>query len=188
MYEGNPVSYLCRASSTPLFVFDLNRKKPQTIYLLLVLCCHRQCGDCAAETSYDQNKKKIMQSTMKSSTGMYAVTLAMATMALTLALTRNATAQTDQFSSEADAISGTVTKTLVGLLPSTVTIAPVDQSNTTNSGSNDDSAASASQIVFGVTFYDFNGVNDSTSDSDSPGTDGGTADAATTNGSLLGGW
>jgi len=117
---------------------------------------------------------------------MYAVILT-ATMALTLALTRDAAAQTDHFSSEADSVSGTVTKTLVGVLPSTVTIAAVDQSNTVDSGSNDDSAASASQNVFGVDVYNFTNVNDSTSDSDAPGTDGGTADAATSNGSLLNG-
>ena len=113
--------------------------------------------------------------------------LMVAAMGVTLGLSRSAAAQTDQFSSVANAISGSVAKTFVGVLPSSVTIAPVDQSATVTSGSNSVPANSASKNVFGVEVYNLSTINDSTDDSDTAALDVGGATATTGAGSLLGG-
>ena len=117
----------------------------------------------------------------------YTTILMTALVSVALGLGQNSSAQTAQVSSEADAVSGTVTKTVLGLLPQTVTIAPVDQSNTLTSGSNDVPAASASQTVLGVEVYNLGTVDDSTSASYTATLDGGVGTASTAAGSLLGG-
>ena len=97
-------------------------------------------------------------------------------------------AQTATFSSEADAISGTVQKCVLDELPiicTTTTIAPVDQSNTVTSGSNSTTAPDAAQTVYGVELYDLSTVDDSTSDSDTSSADDGTGEASTGQASLL---
>lgn len=117
----------------------------------------------------------------------YTTILMTAIVSVALSLGQNASAQTTQFSSEADAVSGTVTKTVLGLLPQTVTIAPVDQSNTATSGSNDVPAATAAQTILGVAVYNLGTVDDSTSASYTATLDGGVDSASTAAGSLLGG-
>ena len=116
-------------------------------------------------------------------------------MVATLGFSRSAAAQTVnvappivQFSSEADAISGSVTKTTLGLLQQpTVTIAPVDQSTTVTLGYNDVPANSAVQNVFGVEVYNLSTIEDITLASDTGAQDSGQATANTGPGSLLGG-
>jgi len=89
-----------------------------------------------------------------------------------------AQAQTAQVSTEADAISGTVTKTALGIFPDTITIAAVDPAPSP-SGSSNTQAASASQNILGVEVYNFSNIWDITNDT--------AADATTGDGSLLGG-
>ena len=97
-------------------------------------------------------------------------------------------AQSAQFSSEADAISGNVTKCLLTILPilcQTTTVGPVDQSLTSVSGANSNNAPSASQDGFGINLYTVTNVADTTRDADTPANDSGSAEAATGTGSLL---
>ncbi|KVT76148.1 hypothetical protein WT25_24415 [Burkholderia territorii] len=100
----------------------------------------------------------------------------------------HAQAQTVAFSSGADAISGTVTKKVLSncpVLTSTTTIAPVDQSTTSTSGSDDTPEAKASQTIYGVEVYNLSGVDDSTSASNTAAAEFGKAEAKTTKASLL---
>lgn len=58
-------------------------------------------------------------------------------------------------------------------------IAPVDQSTTSTSGSNDSSAPTASQTINGVQVYNLSSVDDSTSDSQTASADFGQGEAKT---------
>lgn len=111
----------------------------------------------------------------------------MTVVGLMVSLSRTTVAQTAQFSSEADAISGTVTHSVLGPLPTIVNIAPVDQSNTDTTGSHDVSGASVSQTLFGVEVYNFENVDDFTKDDETASADDGFGEAKTGKGSLLGG-
>lgn len=117
----------------------------------------------------------------------YTAILMMAMVSVAVGLSRSANAQTAQFSIEADAVSGTVTKSILGVLNETITIAPVEQSNTVMSGSNVVSAGSASRTVLGVEVYDLGTVDDNTNASYTATLDGGVGTASTGVGSLLGG-
>jgi len=120
-------------------------------------------------------------------TAPYTAILMMAIVSVAVGLSRSANAQTAQFSTEANAVSGTVTKSILGLVDETVTIVPVDQSNTVTSGDNNVHAASDSQTVLGVEVYNLGTVDDSTSASYTATLDGGLGTASTAVGSLLGG-
>lgn len=120
-------------------------------------------------------------------TAPYTAILLMSIVSVAVGLSRSANAQTAQFSTEADAVSGTVTKSILGLIDETVTIAPVDQSSTVTSGDNNVHAASDSQTVLGVEVYNLGTVDDSTSASYTATLDGGLGTASTAAGSLLGG-
>lgn len=86
----------------------------------------------------------------------------------------HAMAQTAKFYSEADSIMGTVTKTdaITGIMQTT-TINPVAQSNTSVSGSNNQSALSAEQTINGIMVYKLTGIDNSTNDADTANTDDG---------------
>ncbi|MFC3651204.1 hypothetical protein ACFONN_06595 [Dyella humi] len=90
----------------------------------------------------------------------------------------HAMAQTAQFSSESDSIMGTVTKTdaITGIMQTT-TINPVDQSTTSVSGSNNQSALSAEQTINGIMVYNLTGIDNSTNDADTASTDDGNGNA-----------
>ena len=120
-------------------------------------------------------------------TAPYTAILLMSIVSVAVGLSRSANAQTAQFSTEADAVSGTVTKSILGLIDETVTIAPVDQSSTVTSGDNNVHAASDSQTVLGVEVYNLGTVDDSTSASYTATLDDGVGTASTAAGSLLGG-
>ena len=98
----------------------------------------------------------------------------------------HAMAQTAQFSSEADSIMGTVTKTdfLTGIMQTT-TINPVDQSTTNVSGSNNQSALSAEQTINGIMVYNLTGIDNSTDAAYTASTDDGDGNATLGTSDLL---
>ena len=102
------------------------------------------------------------------------VALYLLSASLGLGATGHAIAQTEQFTSEAGSISGTVMKTdlLTGIMQTT-TINPVDQSITSVSGSNNQSALSAEQTINGIMVYNFSGIDNSTDAADTASTDDG---------------
>lgn len=103
-----------------------------------------------------------------------------------LGATGHAMAQTAQFSSEADSISGSVMKTnLLTGITQTTTIEPVDQSTTSVSGSNNQSAPSAEQTIDGITVYKFSDINNSTDAAYTANTDDGDGNATLGTGNLL---
>ncbi|GGA52038.1 hypothetical protein [Dyella nitratireducens] len=93
--------------------------------------------------------------------------------------------QSVQFSSEADSDSGTATQTLLGLLPTTQTWGPDDQSETTNSGSNSEPAPSVTENINGVTTYQ--SQDDDNSTDAGSGADQANATSSSGSGSALGG-
>ena len=105
---------------------------------------------------------------------------------LGLGVTGHAMAQTAQFSSEADSIMGTVTKTdaITGIMQTT-TINPVDQSNTSVSGSNNQSALSAEKTINGIMVYNLTGIDNSTNDADTASIDDGDGNATLGTSNLL---
>lgn len=105
---------------------------------------------------------------------------------LDLGAAGHAMAQTAQFSSEADSIMGTVTKTdaITGIMQTT-TINPVDQSTTSVSGSNNQSALSAEQTINGIMVYNLTGIDNSTNDADTASTDDGNGNATLGTSNLL---
>ena len=95
-----------------------------------------------------------------------------------------------RFHTEADAIYGTVTNTVSGMLPNTVSLYPVDQSalyTDVYTDSNHVSDASKSQSEFGVLVYNFRNIDNSTQLHYTGALDDGIAEAKTGEGSLLGG-
>src|ERR1700678_1994864 len=94
------------------------------------------------------------------------------------------------FRSEADAISGTVTRTSPGMPSSTVTINPVAESivaNDFSTGSDDAPLSGSSQTIFGVLAYNFRNIDDSSRTDNTVTVNDGIAEAETGAGSLLGG-
>ncbi|GGA13747.1 hypothetical protein [Dyella caseinilytica] len=99
--------------------------------------------------------------------------------AIGLASTGYAQAQSVQFSSEADSDSGTATQTLLGLLQSPQNWGPDDQSQTTTSGSNDQTAPSIDEDISGVDVFESEDADNSTD----AGATGDQADASSSSGS-----
>ncbi|WP_155629554.1 hypothetical protein [Burkholderia territorii] len=100
----------------------------------------------------------------------------------------HAQAQTVNFDAGANAVSGTVKKCLLNVLPilcTTTTIAPVDQSTTNTSGANDMPVPNVSQTIYGVEIYNFSNVDDSTNASNTVSSDYARSTAKTDGGRLL---
>lgn len=101
-----------------------------------------------------------MQSINKK-TGIY---LAIGIMA-TLGFSHNAEALPGTTGAQANAISGTITKTVAGIAPTTTIISPVALSSAGSLGSSntdDNSVGSATQTIYGVEVYNFLDVDNST--------------------------
>jgi hypothetical protein len=116
-------------------------------------------------------------------------TLAAALVVATFGLGNTGYAQTQksiQFSSEADSDSGTATQTLLGLLPTSQTWGPDDQSETTASGSNSEPAPSVTENISGVTAYQSEDDDNST-DAGAGSDDQANASSSSGSGSALGG-
>jgi hypothetical protein len=99
-----------------------------------------------------------------------------------------ARAQIVTSSSESDALQGTVIKCVLNVSPAlctTTTIAPVAQSVTSTTGSNEDAVPSASQSINNVQVYNISNIDDTTSDSDTASNDSGTGEARTGQVSIL---
>jgi hypothetical protein len=93
--------------------------------------------------------------------------------------------QNGQFSSEANSDTGTATQTLAGLLPSTQTWGPDDQSETTTAGSNSEPTPSVTETINGVTTYQ--SEDDDNSTDAGGGNDQANASSSSGSGSALGG-
>jgi hypothetical protein len=95
------------------------------------------------------------------------------------------TKNTFVFASEADSFSASATQITLGLLPSTSTVAPVDQSETTTSGSNSESAPFINENVNGVVI-DQSEDNENSTDAGGSGNQA-NASSSSGSGSALGG-